>query len=167
MDVQKFNKCLKKAHRDKKSLEFLYDFYYKRIVFHLYKDFGRELAEDVAQEFFIKLINHDKQYEYINNPTAWVYACCKNIARTKIAKENRDILLDEELCVSKDLSSDFDKLFLGTVLEELDDVTKKIVVLHYWEGYGFGEISEILGIGHEAIRQRHKRVKAKLKNILI
>ena len=166
MDAQKFNKWLRNVRRDKKSLEVLYNFYYKRAVSFLCKRFDRELAEDVTQEFFIRLINNDKQYEYINNPTAWVYTCCINIARTKIAKENRDILLDEELCVSKDLSSDFDKIFLGTVLEELDDLTKKIIILHYWEGYSFAEASEILGISYDAIRQRHKRIKAKLKEFL-
>ena len=74
--------------------------------------------------------------------------------------------MDEEFYIGKNISSDFEKLFLGIELGQLDDITRKIIVLHYWEGYSFEEISEILSINYDAIRQRHKRIKEKLKDIL-
>lgn len=166
MDARQFNVLLNKACKDEHAFELLYDFYYKRIVLRLSNCFGRDLAEDVAQDFFMKLVMSKKQYEYIENPTAWVYACCANIAKTKFAKETREITFNEELCSETDLDLDFEKVFLGIELDQLDELTRKIVVLHYWKGYHFGEISEILGITSDAVRQRHKRLKKKLKYIL-
>lgn len=168
MDVQQFNMLLSKAHTDAKCFGLLYSFYYKRIVMQFCKKFGKEFAEDVAQDFFIKIIKSDKKYEYINSPTAWVYTCCINIAKTKLTKENSKILFNEEFGTEAnfDFDSDFEKLCLDLELDGLDDETKKIIFLHYWEGYCFEEISEILGISYDALRQRHKRLKKKLKNIL-
>ena len=168
MDAQQFNRLLNNACKDEKAFELLYDFYYKRIVLQFCNYFGKELAEDVAQDFFIKLVESDKKYEYINNPTAWVFTCCANIAKTKFAKETREISFNEEfgLDTNADLGLNFDKLFLGIELDQLDDLTRKIVILHYWKGYNFEEIAEIIGINYAAIRQRHKRLKKKLKNIL-
>ena len=168
MDAQQFNILLNNANKDEKAFELLYNFYYKRIVAQLAKGFGKEFAEDVVQEFFIRLVKFDKKYEYINNPTAWVYKCCENIAKTKLAKENYKISFNEEIGVSSALDFDFDfeNAFIGTELNKLDDISKDIIILHYWKGYSFEEISEILGITYDAIRQRHKRLKKKLKNIL-
>lgn len=167
MDIWQFNTLLNKAYYDEKAFERLYDFYYKRIVLHFCKYFGKDLAEDVAQDFFIKIVVSCKEYEYIKNPTAWVYTCCANIAKTKFAKETREITFNEEFGVDTDFGLDFEKLFLGVELDRLDELTKKIVILHYWQGYHFEEISKILGITSDAIRQRHKRLKKKLKYILL
>lgn len=166
MNVPKFNILLNNANKNEKAFEILYNFYYKRIVAQIAKNFGKEFAEDVAQEFFIRLVKSDKKYEYIKNPTAWVFTCCENIAKTKLAKENGKISFNEEIGVSSALDFDFENTFIGTELNKLDDISKEIIILHYWKGYSFEEIAGILGITYDAVRQRHKRLKKKLKNIL-
>ena len=166
MDAQQFNLLLNNANKNEKAFELLYNFYYRRIVAKIAKSFGKEFAEDVAQEFFIRLVKFDKKYEFINNPTAWVYTCCENIAKTKLAKEKGKISFNEEIGANSALDFDFENVFIGTELNKLDDISKDIVILHYWKGYNFEEISGILGITYDAIRQRHKRLKKKLKFIL-
>lgn len=166
MDAPQFNRLLNIAYKDEKAFQQLYDFYYKRIVFKFLGQFGKDLAEDVAQDFFTKIVESDKKYEYINNPTAWVYTCCANIAKTKLAKENRTVPLEEDLCAENGSDLNCDKINIGIEIGQLDDLTRKIIILHYWKGYSFEEISKILDITYAALRQRHRRLKKKLKNIL-
>ena len=168
MEASHFNRLLKSISKDEKSFNELYEYYGRRIVFRLTRVYGKEIAEETLHDFFLKLIKHEGKYEYIQKPTSWVYTCCENIAKTKLAKENYKISFNEEIGVSSALDFDFDfeNAFIGTELNKLDDISKDIIILHYWKGYSFEEISEILGITYDAIRQRHKRLKKKLKNIL-
>ena len=55
----------------------------------------------------------------------------------------------------------FDRAIKG-----LDETSRKLIYLHYWEGYSLRETAEILGIDYAAIRKRHGRIKAKLRNLL-
>ena len=63
---KRFNKLLKKIETDEKAFDELYDFYYKRIIFHLKGRFGEELSEDVAQEFFIKTYSREYKNGFYN-----------------------------------------------------------------------------------------------------
>ena len=165
MEKRRFNRLLKKIKRDEKAFDAIYDFYYKRIVYHLSRNYGKELAEDIAHEFFLKLIKNDKEYGQIAKPTSWVYKCCDNLAKTELRKTHCNIAIDESERVVVDLTTETDNE-ISDVLADLDEVSVKIIHLHYWEGYAFNEIAEILGISYSSVRQRHKRVKQHLKNIL-
>lgn len=166
MEVLVFNHHLKNLKKSSYSLEKLYEFYYCRIIQHLKSRYGYELAKDVAQEFFINLLNVSEKQHFVTNPTAWVYACCENIAKRKVHYESRYVLTDENLS-----SSDFkieEELYgdLYVVIKALDDESQKIIKLFYWEGYNLKEISHIMGIKPATIRQKHSRVIKKMKKML-
>ena len=166
MEAKEFNHLLQKTHIDEKSFNKLYNFYYNRIVRHLLGRFGKEIAEDAAHTFFINLLKSDKKYEFIRKPTTWVYTCCDNLAKTMVSKKKKEtpLLLDVE---SKPLHLIDENLAdIGIAVEKLDDVSKQIIYLYYWEGYSLEEISEILNISYTAIRKRHSQIKVKIKNFL-
>ena len=163
MDARKFNRFLKSIAINENSFNELYQFYGRRIVFHLSGIYGRELAEDVLHDFFIKLITSNQEYEYIMNPTSWVYKCCENMAKTKVRLDSKyEPLYDNAEYREKF----FDNLEIKSELEKLDPTSRRIIELFYWDGYNLEEISEILHIKYATIRKKHSRAKAKLKKLL-
>lgn len=104
VDVFKFNLILKQCERDNKAFETLFDFYYPRIKLHIHKKFPDACADDVAQEFFLQLMK-SHGFKYVQNPTAWVFACCDNIAKRMLIGESATLplLVSENYSVSEDL----------------------------------------------------------------
>ena len=160
METRRFNQLLKSISVSEKSFDELYDFYARRIVFRLSGIYGRDFAEDVMQEFFFNLITGKKDYGYIKSPTSWVYKCAENIAKSKL----RSKIPVEQLTDEKEYRRQyFDKPDIKEKLDVLDDVSRKIIELYYWDGYNLQEISELLQITYSAVRKKHSRAKAKLK----
>ena len=163
MEARKFNRLLRSIAKDVNAFDELYRFYGRRIVFRLSRIYGRELAEDVSHDFFLKLITENKNYGYIEKPTSWIYTCCENLAKTKIKLNSKYALLNEEAACN---NFEFENLEIKTVLDNFDDVTRRIIELFYWDGYNLEEISEILHIKYATVRKKHSRAKAKLKKFL-
>ena len=175
VDVVKFNLILKMCECDNKALEPIYDFYFTRIKLHIKNKYPDACADDVAQEFFLRLIK-SHGFKYINNPTAWVYACCDNIAKSMLlgnaetvplfAPENFE--LTQKYCVAEDfvdieMQNDQTKRIFDALG---DECTKKIFYLYYWCGYNLREISQLLSLNPGTVKQRHARAIKKVKNLL-
>lgn len=167
MDTRKFNFLIKNI-RVAKYFDILYDYFYRRIVFHLKYTYGVEFAQEVAQEFFIQLINRkSEKIHYVQYPTSWVYKCCENLAKRKISQEvtaselSSDFLLKKEQQYEVEIYGD-----LYDVIKALDADSQRILRMYYWEGYNFKEISNILQIKAGTIRQKHNRALKKIgKNL--
>lgn len=164
MDAQKFNYILANYKRDKQCFIELYEYYYHRIVFHVGWKFGKEVAEDVAQDFFVKLmrIELDHPVEY---PTTWVYTVADNIAKSFIKKfKTYDELTGDEFYeFSTDVS---EREMLKTASNELDLLDKTIITMYYWEGYSLKEIASITNNSYEMIKKRHARALKKMGKVL-
>ena len=165
MNENKFNKLIKRI-RNARAFNVLYNFYYSRIVNHIYFKFrNKDLGEEVAQEFFAKLLR--RKVDYIRNPTSWVYTVCDNIAKDFLTAEKEyNLAYTERETLTPDAA--FEKLIYGEYKEKLDSLeeeTRKIVVMYSYEGYSLKEISEITGINYSTVRQKYSRGLKKLKNI--
>lgn len=165
MKEREFNGLLKKIHCDSRAIETLYFYYYPRIVRHIGIKYSFIIAEDVAQEFFLQLIQKCDKQEYVKYPTSWVYTCAENIAKRKIQSESKyTYLLQETVAAKKD--DIFNKLFAEDILKYLNKTEQQIIYLYYWEGYNQTEISNILKLTHSNVRQIHSRAIKKLKKWL-
>lgn len=170
MNAILFNKLIKKIRYDTKAFDKLFAFYHDRIVNRLKHIYGETVAEETAQDFFMKLIMGGIKVEYINYPTSWVYKCCENIAKRKIYYESKEyeVLADSIDNSENDLYERQDIIIvLNDKLKDLYEDTQKIIVLHYWWGYTFKEISEILGINSGTVRTKHFRALLKLKKVFL
>lgn len=172
MEEKRFNKLLNRAKTDEKAFDELYSFYYKRIVHDISSYAGRDIACDVAQIFFLGIIQRKKPFKYICYPTAWVYTCCRNIAK-KIALKEEKYLFDENIDVrsfatnESDTTVDFE--WPDTVyplISGLDETTEKILYLLYVKGYTLKEIAVITGVKYAAVRKRHSRALKHLREKL-
>lgn len=163
MEAQKFNHLLKSINKVR-SFEILYDYFYRRIIFHLKYIYGESIAQEVAQEFFIGLINKQgEDFGYIEYPASWVYKCCENIAKRKLSKEVSAVELNDKLLLKYEQQFEIEvygKLY--DKIKKLDEESQKIIRMHYWEGYNFSEISKILCLKAVTVRQKHNRAIKKL-----
>lgn len=164
MNGKEFNKLVKNLSIAK-CFDKLYFFYYPKIVAHIYFKFhNKSLAEDIAQDFFLKLLDKgvDCPIEY---PTAWVYTVCDNLAKDVIKKDKKYALSLENLKLSEPDDA-FENALFGEYrnsLKTLDTQTHDIIIKHYYEGYSLKEIAEILGLNYSTVRQKCSRGLKKLK----
>lgn len=167
MDSKVFNVLLNKIKDDGDALNALYDYFYPRIVLHMKRTYPCADADDIAQEFFLRLLTFPCR-TYVHKPASWVYKACENLAKEKyaeIAEEypasylldgvSAPVFVDEISAVSIQARELFEKI--------TDQKTRNIVYLYHWEGYNFREIGEILGMNCAAVRQRYSRAIRFLK----
>lgn len=172
MEAKRFNRLLKNAPFDTKAFDELYRFYYRRVVFRLSGTYGRELAEDAAQDFFRMLITRKTPFDRIEKPASWVYTCCENIAKNKIKSDAKYVPLSESAAYADGRGDDGRAFYealsgeVGALIEKLDDASRQIVLLHYWAGYSQKEIAEMLNMEYSAVRKRLARARDKLKKFL-
>lgn len=165
MNVQKFNKLLSKVKSDPTALTTLHNYYFEKIVFDLIS-YGKYFAEDVAQEFFMKLLKRpDDKKEHVEFPNAWVYKSCHNIAITKIKVENKFVeVKDNEIEYEQ---KEYEDVYgIGDLLKTLDIRAREIISLKYWKGYTNKEISYIINETESNVRQILRRSLIKLRNLL-
>lgn len=163
MNKSKFNEILNNYKTSRRAFDELYAYYFHRIVFHVAWRFGKNIAEDVAQEFFIKLMRIELD-EPIEHPATWVYTVADNIAKSYVKKfKQYDELKGDEFYEIDDGS---DGEMLKKAVSKLDDIDSKIVYMYYWEGYSLKEIAPILGYPYETVKKRHLRAMKKLNKIL-
>ena len=168
MNAIEFNRLINCIKRDKTAFERLYNFYYPKIVLHIHRVYPNVDAEDIAQEFFV-IITKMPRMKWIKRPTSWVYTMCRNIVK-KAFRDIKECSIDDNL-----FEVSWPKSFLDVeenieIKQQIDDIflildneTKQIFILYYWEGYSFKEIAEILNIRAGTIRQKHSRALQKLK----
>ena len=164
MNESEFNKLLSSVKTNPHALEKLHGYYFGRIVYHLAKTYGKTFAEDVAQDFFLWLLRSES-LPRVHFPTTWVYLQCDSIAKRKVQKESR--------CVSGEPEIPYDPPHkeevygdLYDAVKQLDETEQTIIDLHYWEGYSLQEIAPMVGLNYAAVRQRHKRLLAKMRGSL-
>ena len=125
------------------------------------------LAKDLAQETFIKVWQNLNGFRNESGIGTWIYRICVNTCLAEIRKQRKK---DRNLSLDTIQVSDSDEnpnekedmlVQLYSCIDKLSSINKAIILLEL-EGLPQLEISEIMGIKHEAIRTRVHRIKQQL-----
>ncbi|PIU78719.1 MAG: hypothetical protein COS72_01930 [Candidatus Moranbacteria bacterium CG06_land_8_20_14_3_00_43_56] len=149
----------------------------------LYRITGsKEVAEDLAQETFVKVWKNLKNFNRNRSFKAWLFTIAKNTTYdyfkkkkevafsafvneegesifNEIAGEN---ILPDEILHRKDIANELEE-----ILKKLPPHYRAILLLHYKEDFSLHEIAEILGEPYNTIKSRHQRGLGKLKKIVL
>jgi len=126
------------------------------------------LAKDLTQEVFIKVWENITSFREESNISTWIYritvnTCLIYLRNNKKIKNTSDKI--EHLKITDELSPLLDKGLklkqLYTCINNLNKDNKTIILLEL-EGIPQKEISDIIGVSHEAIRVRIHRIKNEL-----
>ena len=133
-------------------------------------------AEDLTQEVFIKAYQHLGNLRHYDRFRAWLYAICANLAknflRSKANRPDREFVEEVEQEVIDYPAMEAyhrEKRYepLHEALEELPEIYRQTLTLHYLGGMKRQEIAQFLGTSQETIKSRLYRARLMLKKEII
>lgn len=157
------------------KIEQMYKEYYKYLLYIAYsilKD--KEIAEDILQSAFVRVIKHVSKIEGLscNQTKGYLVIIVKNLALDYLRKEKRQkkVSYDEIEFAIQDVSSstediamiNFEFETIKAKLEEMDEKYALPLIMKYSLNYPNKEIAEILGLTIENVNVRCFRGKQKL-----
>lgn len=178
---------LKVAAGDNAAFEQLVVRYQDRLVgffFHLVHD--RTVAEDLAQEAFLRVFRSRERYEPTARFSTWLFRIAHNLAsnqkrgaarRREIplgsGSEGNDFRPEEQnlaeksaLMPTRQLDSVELRSVVRSAIEELSERQRTAVVLHKFEEMSYEEIGDVMGLGPVAVKSLISRARGKLKEAL-
>lgn len=164
MQASEFNYLLNRLSFDRRAFDKLYAYFFARIVMHVQMRFSKaDFAEDIAQEFFIKILTL-KNVSYVKYPTAWVYRVCDNLAYDHLAKQPQQVDIDSlVLCADSVDHNETDNL--KRILSKLSEIEREIIVMRVIEGYSFVEIGTELKLNVNTVKSHYRRGLAQAQTL--
>lgn len=147
---------------DEKALEALIQKHNQRITSFIYsKVMDRDIAEDIFQDTFIKVIRTLKKGTYSEEGKflPWVMRIAHNLIIDHFRKNKRmpmyrgsddfnifSVISDEKLNVEKQIIKDQIDMDLALMIQGLPDDQKEVVTMRLYQDMSFKEISENTGV---------------------
>ena len=153
------------------SFEELYERYATDVLRVSYYYLGnREMAEDVTQDVFVKLITNAPSLEE-GREKAWLLKValnrCRDLWRSSGIKK---VVLGHagfECFPAPDMSGQLaDQQSLSEAVSRLKPEFKEVVLLFYYQGFSVTEIAAMLDIAEGTVSSRLNRARARLKKEL-
>jgi RNA polymerase sigma-70 factor (ECF subfamily) len=147
---------------------------------------NREVAEDLAQETFLRVFRNSKRYQPVAKFTTWLYRIAANLCinELKKGKLRQGMSLDEPAGPDPDGSKIIDRIasdegsplsdvegqevqqLIGKAIDHLPDDQRTTLILVEYHHMPYQEIAEILGVTVSAIKMRVKRARETLREML-
>ncbi|MDZ5471433.1 sigma-70 family RNA polymerase sigma factor [Bacillus sp. 31A1R] len=144
-----------------------------RLAFNYMKQ--KQLAEDVAQEVFIKCYENLDGFRNESSYKTWVYRITVNLCKDKLKSwAYRNILVTEFFSKTKktnstpesELLDSEDRRLISEKILSLPVKYREIVILYYYEELSYNEISDLLQLNMPTVKSRLHRARHLLKNLL-
>lgn len=171
--------------RDPSAFDTLVSLYGARVYGLVYRLLGqRELAEDLTQETFLRVVRTIETYEHDGRFEAWLFRIAANLARDHARKRKRRgsmgsldagdpdepgmDLPDEQAAPigAEALIASEQALALQAALDRLPASDREIVMLRHFAEMSFREIADLLKIPLGTALARAHRALGKLKSEL-
>lgn len=130
----------------------------------------RQKAEDVTQDVFVKLLTTDPELEE-GKEKAWLLKVAVNrcrdvwragwVKRVVLGSPQLELIPDERAVDER-----LEKQELLKAVHALPAQFREVILLHYYQGYGIAEISEMLNLPEGTISSRLSRGRKKLEEML-
>lgn len=164
MDKPGLDQLLQRAQtHDPDALNRLVELYSRRVFGLLYRLTGsRDVAEDLMQETFLRVVRTIDRYEHAGKFEAWLFRIAANLARDRarqIGRRGATSSLDEGaadlLPAGNDRRSDGPAGAvirteagerLTAALRRLSDAEREIIMLRHFSELSFRDIADILGV---------------------
>jgi RNA polymerase sigma factor (sigma-70 family) len=126
-----------------------------------------EASEDVVQEAFCRLVGQEPPPD---NPVAWLYAVCRNLAEKQRRSDHRRRQREQRHAEPEQSSSQAaDSLELAetvAAVETLDEGLREVLVARIWGGLSFEEVARLCGISTATACRRYATALEQLRSKL-
>ncbi|MDX2162159.1 MAG: RNA polymerase sigma factor [bacterium] len=166
---------------DRGAVGVLVERHHAALIGYLYRMTGGDsaLAEDLAQETFVRVLRFIAQYRYPRPFKAWLYAIATNIARNHYnsADQRHTLSADPDAPEPPDDSATLDDPLIHAddvravirALAALPAHQRETIVLYYYQALSIAEIAETLAVPLGTIRSRLSlgigRLREKMKEV--
>ncbi|MDC6385602.1 sigma-70 family RNA polymerase sigma factor [Flagellimonas taeanensis] len=167
---------------DEKALEILINRHNQRITSFIYsKVMDRDVAEDIFQDTFIKVIKTLKRGSYSEEGKflPWVMRIAHNLIIDHFRKNKRmpkfegsddfnifSVIKDEKLNIEKQIIKDQIESDLTLLIEELPEDQKEVLIMRIYKDMSFKEISENTGVSINTALGRMRYALINLRKIV-
>lgn len=161
---------------DEEAFRLIFDRYARPIISFIYDMVGeRELAEDLAQETFVRAYQHLPSLRDDSKLSTWLFGIAKNVARESLRtrpRQQRQIGIDEEpvmeICDARPSPAGqlLDKELSGVIqdaLLTLDEDKRLVFTLKVFQQRSYEEISEITGFSIGKLKTDLHRARAAMR----
>ena len=161
--------------RDQRAITLLYE-YYSPALYNIILQLVRTeaIAEEVMQDAFLKIWEKVEQYDPKKGRLfTWMVRICRNMAidtlrSSQFKKGNKtdsipDSVYDDEALTQSPAETDPG---LRKVVSKMDEQSRKIIDLLFFQDYTQSEASEFLGIPLGTIKSRSRKAIQELRVIL-
>jgi len=159
--------CIKKiASGDMTALRELYDVLRVPIYkFALSITKSPDLAEDIAQETFLRIRVYAQTYCPKGKPKAWIFSIVRNLAISELRQATKIVDIDEldDSLISSVDNVDIDELSLFDLLNSDE---KEIVSLHVLADLNHSDIAKTMDMPYEQVRWKYAYAMKKLRKHL-
>ena len=124
------------------------------------------IAEELTQEAFIKAWRGLPQFGFRSSLKTWLYQVAINVGRDWL-RSHKNLVSTSEFEVSDSTENSSERKAVQEALLELDEDTRSILVLYYYEGMKQDEMGEVLGVPEGTIKSRMHSAKSKLRERLV
>lgn len=169
--------CRRVAKGDRDALETLIVRHYATIYRTLYFLSGRrEIAEDLAQDCFVRVVEQLSAGKVPQHFKAWALRIATNLCRDRwrsstyrreqtIAAETLS-QLSEEGCERDEADRWTDHLTIEHALSQLPDDLLQVVVLHYYDDLSVAQVAEVLDLPPGTVKSKLHRAYQALAELL-
>jgi RNA polymerase sigma-70 factor (ECF subfamily) len=124
------------------------------------------LAEDAAQEAFAIACRSLATLQQGDRFSQWLGTICRRTAsRLALGRSTYEPLSEPRSPVS-DSSLEVLREQVREAMEQLDETSREIVLLHYFSGLSYEEITAVVDLSPQAIHGRLQRARRKLAELL-
>lgn len=126
---------------------------------------NHSVAEELTQEAFLKAWKGLPQFGFRSSLKTWLYQVAINVGRDWLRSHASIALVPEP--TSEDSVNKTEQLAIHEALLEMDEDSRTVLVLYYWEGMKQEEMSHILKIPEGTVKSRLFNAKSRLRELLL
>jgi RNA polymerase sigma-70 factor (ECF subfamily) len=154
---------------DARAFGTLYEHYYATMVWVAYAIvLDRDLAEDAAQQAFVKACEKLADLRRGDRFGAWLTQICRNEARQLLRNRQRSERQQarKAACAASPAAEGPDLGMVKAAVDQLAPMYREIVVLHYYHRMDYRRIAATLGVAGHTVRGRLFRARRHIERIL-
>jgi RNA polymerase sigma-70 factor (ECF subfamily) len=151
------------------SFDEFFDAEYRRVVGLAYALCGRRmLAEELAQDAFLKAYQRWSVVSTYDDPGAWVRRVVANLATSTLRRRFREARALTRLAARRPVPEELplDDAAFWTAVQRLPKRQAQCVALHYLEDRSTAEVASVLGISEATVRVHLHRARTQLATTL-
>ncbi len=162
---------------DRQAFDAIVERYRDRMVSFAYRMVGNaELAQDVAQETFVRVYKSAGTFRDDGRLSPWLYRIASNVClseRTKRAKEALNVdydtledMHDSGVLVDEQALASLDNEKLARAVAKLSSLHKTALIMHVYQGMTYAEIGEAINVPTGTVKSRIFYAIRKLREVL-